>query len=68
MYVFDTTGNLEQFLASNQKAVLVDLINTKLSSLKINPKHLNNTIFYDTEEQCKTYHNGNWAKRLKEVG
>ncbi|MCC2603832.1 Fis family transcriptional regulator [Planctobacterium marinum] len=62
--VFDTNESLDNYLLSGKNDFIQSLIHSELQKLNINLKPLRNHILFDTEENCKQQHDGNWAKRL----
>lgn len=62
--VFDTNENLNNFLASDGKGYLHNLIKQNLSNIKIKFKSIDKHVTFDTEENCDSQNNGDWAKRL----
>lgn len=62
--VFDSNINLEQFLASNQKAQVESRILKILSSHGVSLKKATKQLLFDTEENCNRINHGNWAERL----
>ena len=62
--VFDTNENLNSYLQSDDNQALVSLIQSELKAMDIKPKCITDHISYDTEENCRQQHNGNWAIRL----
>lgn len=62
--IFDNNENLENYLASEQNHHLMSLINAQLQSLDIKLKPIGKHIDYDSEENCESQHQGNWALRL----
>ncbi len=62
--VFDTNENLLSFNETNNCLQLEFLIQSKLVEIGINLKTVNKHISYDSEENCHSSHNGNWAARL----
>ena len=62
--VFDLNDDLAQAKSLSQDKLLTELIIKKLISLKIKIKP-EKQISFDTEENCKNEHNGNWQLRMK---
>tara|TARA_R110002050_G_scaffold9504_1_gene32949 strand:- start:91476 stop:91817 length:342 start_codon:yes stop_codon:yes gene_type:complete len=62
--IFDTDENLADFLSQTNRKGFESLTQMTLTEIDINLKKITNHISYDTEENCKRKHNGNWAARL----
>ncbi|MGF1719005.1 Fis family transcriptional regulator [Vibrio kyushuensis] len=62
--IFDTNEQLSTFTIKGDEKVLTALIHQKLASIGVSFKNTAEHISYDTEENCTSDHNGNWAKRL----
>ncbi len=62
--VFDTNTNLDLFRASSASTELSRLIQKKLFEIDVNLTSMAKHLSYDTEENCKHSHDGNWAMRL----
>jgi len=62
--VFDTNESIRQFIKSNSKAYLSDIVRSKLDELNIKLKKIDNHLFFDSEEACNSESNGVWASRL----
>ena len=62
--VFDTNDSLDNYLLSGKNDYIQSLIVSELQKLDISLKSVRNQILFDTEENCKSQHNGNWSKRL----
>lgn len=62
--VFDTNKDLECYLQSDNKHKLASLVQTKFKDINISLKSITSHIRYDTEENCDSQHDGNWANRL----
>lgn len=61
--IFDSNENLTVFNASEDKIVLIHLIQTQLKKIDIIFKHPQKQLHFDTEENCLKENNGDWAKR-----
>ncbi|EAT12326.1 Fis family transcriptional regulator [Bermanella marisrubri] len=62
--VFDMNDELQGYLESDKKHLLKGLIEAELSSLNITLPNKAKQVIYDTEENCRDQHDGNWSKRL----
>ncbi len=62
--VFDTNANLDLFLASKARHEFSCLLQKKLFEIDVNLISMAKHLSYDSEQNCKHSHNGNWAMRL----
>ena len=62
--VFDSNENLKDYLQSDDNQTLVSLIQSEFKTMDIKLKRIVENLSYDTEENCREQHNGNWALRL----
>ncbi|MCK6263428.1 Fis family transcriptional regulator [Vibrio sp. ZSDE26] len=62
--VFDTNEQLGSFLENNNDNPLLMLVENKLNAVNISIKNVADHVRFDTEENCRDEHSGNWAKRL----
>jgi len=62
--VFDTNANLANYLRCSQNTFLADQVVSALNKINIKLVKPKTQISYDTEEDCRQQHAGNWAKRL----
>lgn len=62
--VFDTNDELQGYLESDKKHLLKGLIEAELRNLNIKLPNISMQVIYDTEENCRGQHDGNWAQRL----
>jgi len=62
--VFDSKEHLQEYLQSEKKNLLYDLIEAEFKQLNIPLRNLSKHVIYDTEETCLVQHDGNWARRL----
>jgi hypothetical protein len=61
--IFNTNENLSNFMSHSRRKGLESLIQNKLVEISVNVKNVSDYITYDTEQNCKHQHNGNWAER-----
>lgn len=61
--VFESNDDVAN-LKINGEARLVELINNKLTAIKIKLTNPSLHIHYDSDEACAKSHQGHWAKRL----
>lgn len=62
--VFDTNENLDSYLQSDNRHKLMSLVQAEFNSMNIKLKSITGHIAYDSEVNCESQHNGNWAVRL----
>lgn len=62
--VFERNADLDTHLLFDKNNRLQSKIANELSQKGIKLVNINKQIVFDTEENCTTQHNGNWAKRL----
>jgi hypothetical protein len=62
--IFDTEDNLEDYLQSSDKKILVSLIESELSHMRISIKNMNKHISYDTEQGYENKQNKKRASNL----
>jgi hypothetical protein len=63
--IFDTNDNLSTFLHEDSCHQLCILVQKQLFEIGISLKGMNDHLVYDTEENCESSHQGNWANKLK---
>ncbi|AEF54142.1 hypothetical protein [Marinomonas posidonica] len=63
--VFDTNEHLGAFNVSPLSRQLERQIHAEFNALGVKVKNIQGHVFYDTEENCEQFHNGNWARRLQ---
>lgn len=62
--IFETNNDLDNYLLSNDNNYIQMLISQAFNELGIKLKNPANYVLFDTEENCASQHNGNWANRL----
>ncbi|MGR0280074.1 Fis family transcriptional regulator [Marinomonas dokdonensis] len=62
--VFDTKEQVQVFQQQEGPKALNAVIKAKLLSIDIALPKIDKHIVYDSEEQCRLSHDGNWAARL----
>ena len=65
--VFETNNGLNQFLNSQEAQGIVVKALNGINKLGIKLKNKDNVFVYDSEENCDSEHQGNWAKRLAKL-
>lgn len=65
--VFDTNQNVDNYLQSDSRHKLISLIQAEFKSINIKLKNIADHIKYDSEVNCNSQHNGNWAVRLSQA-
>ena len=62
--VFDTNENLARCLSDASPADLSALIQAQLLVANVKVTDIADHIYYDTEQDCTSQHNGQWKDRL----
>ena len=62
--VFDTNENLAEFLSGSSPTDLNALIQAQLHTANVKVTGIADHIYYDTEQDCASQHNGKWSDRL----
>ncbi|MCG7545497.1 Fis family transcriptional regulator [Pseudoalteromonas sp. MM17-2] len=65
--VFTTDEQLRSFLGSQMRPQLEAQLMAVLKAEDLAMHNPKKQIVYDTEQQCKVGHNGNWARRLSHL-
>ena len=62
--IFDNKVELEQARQQKKDRLLLVLIKSELEQINIRFKDISRHVLFDTEEACKTEHNGKWHERF----
>ena len=62
--VFDTNESLSRYLSKDDGKALQSLVQEKIARIGLKIDDISKHLVFDTEEECKNNHNGNWNERF----
>lgn len=63
-WVFDTQANKDAALANGHDARMRELTAAALHDAEVAPAQPHRSVYFDSEEQCRLRHGGDWRLRL----
>lgn len=67
IWVFDTRSNKEQALAKGEDQRMRELTGTALKDAGVDLPSLDRCVRFDSEEECRLQHGGDWRLRLAKL-